>query len=457
MSASTVREAVFISHATPEDNDFVRWLGAKLNAMGYEVWADVLRLHGGIDWARALEDALRNRAAKVLVVCTPVGLEKQGVRNEIEIATGIATSLSDKAFVIPLRMEPYAAPFRIAHLQYIDFANGWSSGLAELSDLLTAQAVPKRSVTPTAAWLKAQSHGAAVLSDKSEPLISNWLELATMPARIHYVSPPVGSSRERFQDRLFHHWPVVPHMNGAFTFATPDVDGVLRGGIPAKLDRSMNCDEFLDNGIKELGVAGEQGRKIFVDLVTQGFDLMCSNLGLKAFVGANKRASWWPDIKLAPFGQVRFDWNTRRGARQIIGHSNKRGVHWHYAVAGQFRLGPVRHLRLSPRLVFSENGFDAIEEVRRAHTLRRSFAKGWRNARWRDMLSAYIWWLSKKTKALIVPVGDTETFSFDVPPMQFGCPVSVADVDDAHALEEVDDPDVELTEDDEQSDSEDEA
>jgi len=43
--ADAQRTAVFISHATPEDNHFVRWLGAKLTAMGYEVWADVIHPH----------------------------------------------------------------------------------------------------------------------------------------------------------------------------------------------------------------------------------------------------------------------------------------------------------------------------------------------------------------------------------------------------------------------------
>lgn len=86
---ATERKAIFISHATPEDNHFVRWLGAKLTAMGYEVWADVMRLHGGVDWARELEGALRKRAAKMLLVCTPTGLEKQGVRNEIQIGSDL--------------------------------------------------------------------------------------------------------------------------------------------------------------------------------------------------------------------------------------------------------------------------------------------------------------------------------------------------------------------------------
>jgi len=40
------REAIFISHANPKDNIFTLWLGAKLTSLGYEVWADVLRLQG---------------------------------------------------------------------------------------------------------------------------------------------------------------------------------------------------------------------------------------------------------------------------------------------------------------------------------------------------------------------------------------------------------------------------
>ena len=73
------RKAIFISHATPEDNQFTIWLGAKLTALGYEVWADVLRLRGGHDWQRRLESALRERARKVLLVANPVSVDKQGV------------------------------------------------------------------------------------------------------------------------------------------------------------------------------------------------------------------------------------------------------------------------------------------------------------------------------------------------------------------------------------------
>ena len=112
------RQALFISHANPEDNAFTLWLGAKLTALGYEVFADILRLRGGQDWERILEDAIRNKAAKVLLVATPHGVQKQGVRNEVTIAVETAKKIKDSAFIVPLRLAPYESPLLIAHAQY---------------------------------------------------------------------------------------------------------------------------------------------------------------------------------------------------------------------------------------------------------------------------------------------------------------------------------------------------
>ncbi len=52
------RDAIFISHASPDDNAFIVWLGLRLTAVGYEVWADVLRPCGGQDWQRLLDAML---------------------------------------------------------------------------------------------------------------------------------------------------------------------------------------------------------------------------------------------------------------------------------------------------------------------------------------------------------------------------------------------------------------
>lgn len=453
--STQTRTALFISHATPEDNHFVRWLGAKLSAMGYEVWADVMRLRGGDDWARRLESALNNRAAKMLLVATPGGMEKQGVRNEIEIATGIAKEIGDDNFIIPLRLAPYKASFRSAHIQYIDFVSSWAKGLAELTALLDEMGVAKKTPGPLEDWLDGHSQGAAKLVKVSEPLLSNWLDVTGLPSKLYYIEPPTGFPLDRFQARFGHKWPLVPFQGGVVSFATPDASGFLGEALPGKEMGSCAVSDFLDFGWAPLGIKDYQARAMCADLVAQAFDKFFASRSLKAYEGANKRLSWWGDIKTVPTNQIRFNWGHRHGARQIIGTSPKRGVHWHYAVNTQFKTAPIRHIRVAARLVFSENGQDAIVDPARVHQLRRSVAKSWRNPKWRDMLCAFLWWLSDGKSVLTVPVSDAESIGITVPPMPFGCPVSIEE-SDGPVEEESDDLDSQDDEWDEEESSEEE-
>jgi TIR domain len=170
------REAVFISHATPEDNAFTLWLGGKLTALGYQVFADVLRLKGGDDWERILEDAIRNKAKRFLLVATPHGVQKQGVRNEITIANETGMRLKEDGFIVPLRLKTYDKPLQIAHAQYINFEKSWAEGLAELVALLEEVGVPKNAPSGEAQiWQSLQLKDARTVGPGPELLVSNWL------------------------------------------------------------------------------------------------------------------------------------------------------------------------------------------------------------------------------------------------------------------------------------------
>ncbi|MFM7857602.1 MAG: TIR domain-containing protein [Flammeovirgaceae bacterium] len=54
-----MRTKVFISHATPDDNDFTRWLSLKLIGLGYEVWCDIFFLDKGVDFWSNIEKEIR--------------------------------------------------------------------------------------------------------------------------------------------------------------------------------------------------------------------------------------------------------------------------------------------------------------------------------------------------------------------------------------------------------------
>src|SRR5580765_7276917 len=84
------------------------------------------------------------------------------------------------------------------------------------------------------------------------------------------------------------------------------------------------------------------------------------------------------------------------------------------------------YFRLRTRLLFSEDG-KTILPGKRTHRMRRSFAKGWRNARWRDMLLALLFWLSDGESLIRVPLHSTDDFLVEVPPLMFVSPVGMSE------------------------------
>jgi len=65
----TTRSVVFISKATPEDDDFVLWLAPRLEAAGYIEFADILNLDLGDRWLREVTNTLQNPAVTMLLWC----------------------------------------------------------------------------------------------------------------------------------------------------------------------------------------------------------------------------------------------------------------------------------------------------------------------------------------------------------------------------------------------------
>ena len=60
------RHMLFLSHATPEDNAFARWLALQLANEGYPVWCDLTKLLGGEDFWKDIQEAIRKRSSRFL-------------------------------------------------------------------------------------------------------------------------------------------------------------------------------------------------------------------------------------------------------------------------------------------------------------------------------------------------------------------------------------------------------
>ena len=443
LSTAKVRNTLFLSHANPEDNLFTTWLGAKLEALGYDVWADVLRQHGGSDWQRELEDVLRNDTRKVIFVATQVAATKQGPRNEIEIATKVAKTLHDREFIIPIRLEDFESPFRIAHAQYIDFVEyGWARGLHELVAQLETLGIARRPPTDRGAlWRALYLASAKRLVSAPETLISNWVRIAEVPKTIKFYDFSGGVSIDLVDERSRQApYPLVRHHRGFLTFADAnDLSTHFGDQLPFALVGEKSLGDFLRDGwFDPLRIRTFDAQNHTSELMRAGLDRHLASAGLLSYGMANRAAAWWAPLAVAPKRKVAFRWPGFSGQRQIQGWSKKRQVHWHFGVSLAVRFSPFPHVLLNNRLIFSENGSDALDDARKMHRLRRSFTKAWRNARWRDLMLAFLAWVSGNADRVDVALGASQCLTLDLPPLAFTSPISIVAADDVD--DDEDDP-----------------
>lgn len=432
---SAAREALFISHASPEDNPFTLWLGAKLTALGYTVFADVLRLKGGDDWERILEDAIRHKAAKVLLVATPHGVQKQGVRNEITIANQTAKTIGDTKFIVPLRLAPFETQLQIAQAQYLDFSNSWASGLAELLVLLDEFGVPKSSASAQVElWQGVQLKDARTIGGGPERLISNWLAIQSIPQCIRFYDFKSGIALGRAQKAIKESiLPVTAFNRGFLSFAPlHQLQDYFGPDLPLELVAERVTDDFLDTGWPDLHISPRDSRPKFTDLARQAMDTFFLAKGLQSFEMASGRLAWWPTAVQAGQKRLSFRWiDGPSGSRQIVGRSIKRGFHWHYGVSCWARTMPVRHVRIAGRVIFTSDGREPIGDARRLHRMRRSFCKSWRNDKWRDLLLSFLFWVAEGAPFIDVAMGEGEVMRLRLPPISFDASFGINAPDDA--------------------------
>jgi TIR domain len=437
-------DAIFISHATPEDNAFTLWLGGRLTALGYHVFADVLRLKGGDDWERILEDAIRNKAKRFLLVATPGGVQKQGVRNEITIAIGTAKRIKEDGFIVPLRLAAYAPPLQIAHAQYIDFEKGWARGLAELLPLLEEAGVPKNSAAGDAkTWQSLQLKDARTIGSGPETLISNWLSLDALPPTITFYDfkggISIGAAQTAIKDCPI---PIAAHNRGFISFAPlHQLQDYFGPNLPLQIVDTCDTETFLGSGWHSQRLAPKDCRPKFTDISRRALDGFFDAKGLKPFEYADGRNAWWATARHATMDQYAFAWGDLKGRRQLVGRSDKRAFHWHYGVSCWARSGPVRHVRVAGRVIFTSNGHDLIGDARRVHRMRRTFCKGWRNDKWRDLLLAFWHWLAGGAEFVDISLGEGVSMRLGLPPMTFTAPFGVNSLTDAAAPDEGDEDD----------------
>jgi hypothetical protein len=143
--STDARTMVFVSHATPEENEFARWLTLQLANEGYPVWCDVTKLLGGEKFWEDIQDAIKNKTSKFVFALTKASNTKSGTLDELNLALTVEKKLG-RDFVVTLKLDdlPFDDVYiNIQRRNHIDFRTSWATGLAKLLERLKEDGIPK--------------------------------------------------------------------------------------------------------------------------------------------------------------------------------------------------------------------------------------------------------------------------------------------------------------------------
>lgn len=430
---------IFVSHATPEDNEFARWVTLRLAADGFPVWCDLTKLLGGEHFWQDAEAAIRDRTVKFLYVLSRVSNDKEGPRNELQIAKNVARTEQLKNFILPLHTDdlPYGSVnVLLTSINAIPFENGWAQGYARLVEVLERDGVPKSPARFNPAgvsdWWREQFNTERMIKAESEPYLSNWFQITKLPEYLYFHT--LRRTKTGLVEPDSSTLPQPGFMDGIdlVTFADPlSLEGRLGNGVSIAQSLLLKVDEILSGSERATQMTKKLGRRWLVRLIVENWNWWIRDPQLLPFkfadsgVGFFFRKQEGDDLEL-PY--VDLDGKARR--RSVIGYStqqNKAKRYWHFGIKARCMLSPYPLLSLSTHVVFSDDGNHIWEDAGAMHRARRRQCKNWHNPEWRDRLLAVLAWLSEGADHLSIPVSTTNSIEVSTRSALFTAPVSFSD------------------------------
>jgi hypothetical protein len=411
-----MRDTLFISHATPEDNEFSIWLASRLEMLGYKTWVDKEYLLGGVKMWQKIQNVLDNNTIKVLFVYSKNILYqdkaiKSGIDDEIRHAKSIAKEYSLNEFIIPLHIDDslYSLVIGFDDVKQISFFGNWAEGLKQLLKKLEKDNVPKvfdHAESTLSEWYENEYASNCSIIPKQETLYSSWWEIKTLP--------------EIFYLYKFH------NEQSAFLVSKSNKD------IPiSRLSNQLICFEktlsfLVDNNGEHYEIMPENIFTLRINDILTGFEsndfpsFQDSERSLKMLLSKtletlflqkdllvykmsnNIRAYYL--LRKDESKKVQFfypDTSTKK-RKNINGIFNE--FYWHYAVSLRTILSPFVGFSIKSHLIFTSDGISPIQDVSKQHSFRRSKGRRLFNKEWLDMQLAFMQRLKSDTGIISIKV-----------------------------------------------------
>ncbi len=396
-----MRDTIFISHSTPGDNDFTRWLASRLQLLGYKVWCDLEGLVGGEIFWDDIDNQIRNHCIKFLFVVSEnifsePGKLKQGVRKEFDLAESLAKSVGGD-FVIPLKVDAAAYNSYIGLNVYnaVKFHENWASGFSQLVKKLEKDDVPKASVANSgsqADWHKNVFTSQHAILEKEELYFSNWLEIKELPKYL-YIFQYENETQAKLVRAENELYPAIRHGNSVASFEETPVEPKYTSDLEdyaiTPIEKyEISTDSILNNTYEsDTFPSLLDCKNILKWLLNEAFENMMKEKRLWSYSLANRKKCYYFPRSLKK--KVSFAYRGKQKTKNLNGtyYSTK---YWHVAISARAQTEPILAYSLKVHLLFSDDGVHIWQSPSKLHAARRSKGKRWFNEEWRDILLAFI-------------------------------------------------------------------
>lgn len=411
-----MRDAIFISHATPADNEFSIWIASRLEMLGYKVWIDKKGLLGGERFWATIQKAL-DCSIKVLFVyskniVTEDGILRQGIEDELEYAKSIAAQNRLQDFIIPLHIDDsaYNLAIGLPNINHIPFNNNWAEGLKQLLRKLEKDKIStdhNNQGSSFSEWYENEYISNCSIVSQKELYYTSWWSVAEMPNRFYIYQFANAAQAKAIRD------------------LNKDIPISLLSNLLSSFDGNLNF--FIQRDSELIEVKPKYAYTFSLTDIFEGFESdkfpqhrdvenhfkrlmycvianMFRHSGLWKYEMSNKRLTYFLP-KYEKISRVTFTYpsSTKKKAKALLGEMRGVGF-WHYGVSIQPTLFPFVGFSLKPHILFTSDGFQLIDDEKKQHSFRRKKGKRLFNEAWRDLFLAFIQRLKTKEGEISIKV-----------------------------------------------------
>lgn len=415
-----MRDTIFISHATPADNEFSIWIASRLEMLGYKTWIDKEGLLGGERFWATIQKAI-DRSVKVLLVyskniVTQEGILRQGIEDEIEYAKSIAAQYKLDDYIIPLHIDdaPYNLAIGLPNINHIPFNTNWADGLKQLIKKLEKDSIPRNFTDDKSSfseWYENEYISNCSIISQKELFYTSWWSAVDMPNQFYMYQFSNAAQARAIRD-----------LNKAIPISL--LSNVLSG-----FDNNLNF--IVERDSEQIEIKPEQTFSFSLSDILYGFEsdkfpqhrdvenhfkrlLYCTiaNLfrskGLWKYEMSNRRLAYYlPRYDKLKKIEFIYPFNKRKKAKSILGKFEDIGT-WHYAISIQPIIFPFIGFSIKSHILFTSDGFKIIDDDKKLHSYRRKKGKRFFNEEWRDLQLAFLQQLKDSESEIKIQVSLNE-------------------------------------------------